>query len=113
MITLAPLSLNKHQNTIRRYHDLGRRRKSVQPPALRKNAAAITRDLRIDPMVVDIAIESLFPEAAGGKSKPITCPYRFKDAIAIDKPKVLSNGWYNCPSEATRIARTTAVNSKP
>jgi hypothetical protein len=91
MITLAPLSLNKHYHTIRRNHDLGRRRKSVQPPALRKNAAAIAGDLRIDPMVVEVAIESLFPEAAGGKSQPIACPCRFKDAIAIDKPKVLSN----------------------
>ena len=91
MITLAPLSLNKHYHTIRRNHDLGRCRKSVQAPAQRINAAAIAGDLRIDPMVVDVAVESLFPETASRKSQPVACPCRFKDAIAIDKPKVLSN----------------------
>src|SRR6266404_6819821 len=74
----AQLSLRKHHHTIRRNHDRRGRRKSVQCPAVGKNAAAIADDLRIDPMVVDVAVESLFPEAAGRKSQPVACPCRFR-----------------------------------
>src|SRR5260370_42148873 len=50
--------------------------KCGQPRVVGKNATAIAGDLRIDPMVVDVAVEALFPEAGGGKSDSIAAPCR-------------------------------------
>jgi len=41
----------------------------AQRPALRNNTAAIAGDLRIGPVVKDIAVEALFPEAVSRNSR--------------------------------------------
>jgi len=41
----------------------------AQRPALRNNTAAIAGDLRIGPVVKDIAVEALFPEALSRNSR--------------------------------------------
>jgi len=58
------LSSHEHHHAIRRNGDRRRRRKAVQRPALRDHAAAIAGDLRIDPVIVDVAVEALLPRAA-------------------------------------------------
>ena len=51
----------------------------MQRPALRNDAAAIAGDLRIDPMVIDVAVEDLFPKPRYRKTQIITPPGAFSE----------------------------------
>ena len=69
----------EYQDTVRRDHDHSGRRKSMHRFLGGADSAAIAGDPRVDPVIIDIAVEPLDPDASGRESDLISMERRFRE----------------------------------
>src|SRR6266550_2641720 len=88
-----PPVAREDQNTVCRQCDFRRGRQTVPSRSVGDDTARIALRIRIEPLVIDVAIEHFVPMAAAGKAKAITViveralvQARDDDHVAADAP---------------------------